>query len=98
MLDGKYRSTYVDILRGVAQGCTLSPNIFNIFINDLVVAVKAVKQGVTVGEDTVSGLIFADDFVGISKALEDLQKQIEKALEYTRILGGDGQRQEMRSS
>ena len=98
MLDGKYRSTYVDILRGVAQGCTLSPNIFNIFINDLVVAVKAVKQGVTVGEDTVSGLIFADDFVGISKALEDLQKQIEKALEYTRILEGDGQRQEMRSS
>ena len=32
----------------------------------------------------VSGLMFADDFVGISDTPEGLQKQIEKALEYTR--------------
>ena len=35
-------------------------------------------------EDTVSGLMFADDFVGTSETPEGLQKQIEKALEYTR--------------
>ena len=29
------------------------------------VAVEEAKQGVTMGEDTVSGLMFADDFVGI---------------------------------
>ena len=33
------------------------------------------------GEDTVSGLMFADDFVGISEIPEGLQKQIEKALD-----------------
>ena len=33
------------------------------------------------GEDTVSGLMFADDFVGISETPEGLQKQIEKSLE-----------------
>ena len=32
----------------------------------------------------MSGLMFADDFVGISETPEGLQKQIEKALEYTR--------------
>ena len=32
----------------------------------------------------VSGLMFADDFVGISGTAEALQEQIEKALEYTR--------------
>ena len=32
----------------------------------------------------VSGLMFADDFVGISGTAEGLQEQIEKALEYTR--------------
>ena len=37
------------------------------------------------GEDTVSGLMFADGFVGISETPEGLQKQIEKALEYTGI-------------
>ena len=47
----------------------------------MIVAVEAVKQGVTIGEDMVSGLMFADDFVGISETPEGLQKQIEKALE-----------------
>ena len=41
-------------------------------------------EGVTVGEDKVSRLMFVDDFVGISEAPEGLQKQIGKALEYTR--------------
>ena len=35
-------------------------------------------------EDTVSGLVLADDFVRISETPEILQKNIEKALEYTR--------------
>ena len=42
------------------------PNLFNVYINDMIVAVEAAKQGVRVGEDTVSRLMFADDFVGIS--------------------------------
>ena len=77
-------SKYGDILQGVAQGCTLSPNLLKVYVNDMIVAVEAAKQGVTMGEDTVLGLMFADDFVGISETPEGLQKQIEKALEYTR--------------
>ena len=34
----------------------------------VVVAVEAANQGGTVGEGTVSGLMFADDFVGKSEA------------------------------
>ena len=41
------------------------------------VAVEAAKQGVTVREGTVSGLMLADDFVGTSETPEGLQKQIE---------------------
>ena len=48
----------------------------------MIVAVEAAKQGVTMGEDAVSGLMLADDFVGISETPEGSQKQI--ALEYTR--------------
>ena len=47
-------------------------------------AVEAAKQGVKVGEDMVSGLMFAEDFVGIAETIKGLQKQIGKALEYTR--------------
>ena len=58
-----------------------SPNLFKVHINYMIVAVEALMEGVTVGEDTVSGVMFADDFVGISETPEALQKQIEKALE-----------------
>ena len=50
----------------------------------MIVAVEAAKQGVTMGEDTVSGLMLAGDFVGISETPQGLQEQIEEALEYTR--------------
>ena len=62
----------------------VSPNLLKVYSNDMIVAVEAAKQAVTVGKDTVSRLIFADDFVGISETLEGLQEQIEKGLECTR--------------
>ena len=83
MVDGEI-SKCVDILKGVAQGCTLSPNAFKVYMNDMIVAVEAAKRTVTVGEDTVSELMFADDFVGISEMPEGVQNQIDKALEYAR--------------
>ena len=77
-------SNYVDILQGVAQECAMRPNVFKVYISDMIVAVEAAKQGVTVGEDALSRLMFADDSVWTSETPEGLQKQIEKALEYTR--------------
>ena len=51
----------------------------------MIVAVEAAKHGVTVEEETVWGLVFADDFVAISETPEGLQKQIEKTLELSLI-------------
>ena len=31
---------YVDFLRGVAQGCTLSLNLFKLYIHEMIVAVE----------------------------------------------------------
>ena len=64
MLGGEI-SKYVDILQGVAQGCTLSPDLFKVYIYAMIAAVEAAKQGVAMGGYTVSGLMFADDFVGL---------------------------------
>ncbi|CAB1099601.1 unnamed protein product [Ectocarpus sp. CCAP 1310/34] len=83
MLDGEI-SKYVDILQGVAQGCTMSPTLFKIYINDLIRAVEAVRQGVQVGGKSVSGLMFADDFVGVSETPEGLQEEIDAVVGYTR--------------
>ena len=76
MLDGGI-SKYVVFLQGVAQRCTLSLNVFKVYISDMVVAAEGANHGVTMGEDAVSGLMFADDFVGISGTPEGLQKQRE---------------------
>ena len=54
---------------------TLSPNLFKVCIDDVIVADEAAKQGVTTEEDTVSGLMFVDGFVGISKTTERKHKQ-----------------------
>ena len=48
ILDGEI-SNHVDILPGVAQGCTQTPNLFKVYINDMIQAPKAAKQGVTMG-------------------------------------------------
>ena len=58
ILGGKI-SNYVNIFQGAAQGCTLSPNLFNVYFeaygNGMIIAVKAAKQGLTVGQDSASG-------------------------------------------
>lgn len=71
LLNGKI-SNNVNISQRVAQGCTLSPNLFKIYINDMIAAVEAAKQGVTGGGDTESRLMIAGDFVGMSETLEGL--------------------------
>ena len=68
-----------DVLQGVAQGCTVSTNLFKVYVSDMAVAVEAAKQVVTVGADAMSGLMFEDDFVGMSEAPEGLKRQIAKA-------------------
>ena len=98
MLDGEI-SKYADIFQGVAQGCTLPPNLVKMYINDLIVAVGAARQGVTVGKDTVSGLVFADDFVGIyirnTRIIADTNREGARIQEE---MEGDGERREMCSS
>ena len=46
----------------------------------MIVAVEAAKRGISMGGGTVSGLMFADDFMGIPETPERLRKQIQKAL------------------
>ena len=66
------------------KGVRYHPLCSRYLFYDIIRVIEAAKQGVNVGEDTISGLMFAHDFVGIAETPDGLQKQIEKALEYTR--------------
>jgi hypothetical protein len=48
---------------GLKQGYIISPLLFNIYINDLMNAVKALNVGIDKGSEKVCILLYADDVV-----------------------------------
>ena len=65
--------------KGVRQGCPLSPILFNLYVNDLF---NIIDQNSTPGVylkegNTINVLMYADDFVLVSRSKEGLQRQID---------------------
>ena len=79
LLDGECSEAF-DVQQGVGQGCSLSPILF---INGLLKEVEQAGLGVelSVGS-TIGGMLFADDFVGVSNSEEELQRLINVAHAY----------------
>ena len=64
-------------IQGVRQGDSLSPTMFNIFINDLACEIKRLNVGVKVGPEIISILLYADDVVILSENTDDMQTLID---------------------
>ena len=61
----------------MAQVCSLFPILFSVFINDLLKEVEQAELGIQLSSGkTFGGMLFADDFVGVSDSKESLQKLI----------------------
>ena len=75
MLLEREKSAIFSVEQGVAQGCSLSPILF---INDLLKDVEQAELGIQLSSGKrVRGMLFADDFVGVSDSRESLQKLID---------------------
>ena len=62
---------------GLKQGCSLSPLLFNVYINDLALKIDALGKGIKIDEETVSILLYADDVVLIAESEADLQSMLD---------------------
>ena len=68
--------SFLSIL-GVRQGDTLSPTLFNIFVNDIVQEISNLGLGIPLNnDDKISMLLYADDIALLAQTEEDLQKML----------------------
>ncbi len=63
---------------GLRQGCSLSPLLFNMFVNDLALRIKSLGKGVCINDEHISLLLYADDLVLIAENEDDLQHMLNE--------------------
>ena len=72
----------IKINTGVKQGCPLSPLLFNLIINELIVKLKKLDVGITLGKQKVCVLAFANDLVLITEDRFHMQLLTEESKEF----------------
>jgi len=78
------RTEWVELGRGVRQGCCLSPTLFNLYIEEMMRNVMQEEDGISVGGRRINCIRFADDMVLMADNMQALQRLItilEKGME-----------------
>ena len=73
---GDNRSGHFPVSNGLRQGCVLSPLLFSLYINGLIMELKLKKYGVVCGGLLLPELLFADDTSLFGEDVEGLEQSL----------------------
>ena len=66
-----------DVSNGVRQGAILSPILFNIYMDELIMQLRAEGYGCWQGSQYFGALVYADDIMLLAPSLTSLQKMLD---------------------
>ena len=67
------KTDYIDVTCGLKQGCIFYQQLFNLYVNDLVLRVNNLDIGIEIDDEKIAVLLYADDLVLIAAGDGDLQ-------------------------
>jgi len=68
--------------RGTKQGSVISPLLFNVYVNDLLLSLQENQLGFRIGQHSFSHVAYADDVTLVAAQPDDLQALINKCTDY----------------
>ena len=84
---GSFGSSWYECIKGVKQGCILSPKLFSVVMDDLLSMLQSKELGIMYKGKRIPALLYADDIVLMAEIESQLKKMFSIADHFVKKCG-----------